>query len=76
MGLGKVCDISTRTGVVNAGMSKSCFFIMQCIHGLSEEVTEDGPRVFNFRFDMPSVDLESELRKELHNNNNNNKYLE
>ena len=47
-------------------MSKSCFFIVQGLHGLSEEVTEDGLRVFTFRFGIPSVDLESELQKEFH----------
>ena len=66
MGLCKVRNISSRTGIVETGVSKNCFFAVNGLHGLSEECTEDGPCVVIFSFGIPSADLNSELQKEFH----------
>ena len=41
MGLRQVDNISARSRVVNPGMSKSYFFIVQGLHGLGEEGAKD-----------------------------------
>ena len=66
VGLGKVCHFSAGSGVVDAGVSNSCLFIVQGLHVLGKEVTEDWPLVFNLRLGIPSTDLEGELGKEFH----------
>ena len=47
-------------------MSKSCFFVVQGLHSLREEGAKAGPGVFGFRFGIPSVNLQGELREKLH----------
>ena len=66
VGLRKAGNISSRTSVVDTGMSESCFFIVQGLHGLSEEGTKVGPGVFFFRFGVPSADLQGGLWEKLH----------
>ena len=66
VGLRKAGNISSRTSVVDTGMSESCFFIVQGLHGLSEEGAKDGPGVVFFRFGVLSANLQGELRQKLH----------
>ena len=47
--MGKVGHSSSCTGVVDAGISKCCFFIVKGLHGAGEECAEVGQGVPYFR---------------------------
>ena len=66
VGLGKVGDISFRTGVVNAGMSKCIFLVVQGLHGVDEESAEVRQGVLAVRLFVPNANLQGELREQLH----------
>ena len=66
VGMGKAGHSSSCTGVVDAGMSKCCFFVVKGMHGVGEECTEVGPGVLDFRHCIPSANLQGELGEQLH----------
>ena len=42
VGVGKIGYIGSRTGIVDAGVSKSSFLVVQGLHGVGEERTKVG----------------------------------
>ena len=62
----KVGYSSSRTGVVDAGVSKCSLFVVQGLHGVGEECAEVGPGVLDFRHCIPSADLQGELGEQLY----------
>ena len=61
----KVGHSSSRPGVVDVGVSKCSLFLVQGLHGVSEECAEVGPGVLFFGHCIPSVDLQGELGEQL-----------
>ena len=57
VGLGKVGHISSRTRVVDAGVGKHSFLVVQGLHSIGKEGAKDGPGVLNCRLFVPSTDL-------------------
>lgn len=65
-GQGKVGYISSRTGVVDADVSRSSFLVVQGLHSIGEEHAEVRPGVLAVRPFVPSVNLQGELWEQLH----------
>ena len=65
VGLGKVGYIDSRTGVVNAGVSKSSFLVVKGLHGVNEERAEVRPGVLANRLLVPTANLEGGLWEQL-----------
>ena len=57
-GLGKVVYTGSRTGVVDAGVSKSSFLVVQGLYGVGEERAEVRPGVLANRLHVLSVNLQ------------------
>ena len=55
--LGKIGHISSRTRVVDAGVGKCSFLVVQGLHSISKEGARVGPSVLNYRLFVPSADL-------------------
>ena len=66
VGLGKVGYIGSRTGIVDAGVSKSSFLVVQGLHGVGEERAKVRPGVLAVRLCIPSATLQGELWEQLH----------
>ena len=66
VGVGKIGYIGSRTGIVDAGVSKCGFLIVQGLHGVGEERAEVRPGVLVVRLCIPSVNLQGELGEQLH----------
>ena len=66
VGLGKVGYISSRTRVVDAGVSKCRYLVVQGLHSVGEERAELRPGVLNGRLFVPSANLQGELWEQLH----------
>ena len=66
MGLGKVGYISSRTGVVDADVSRSSFLVVQGLHGVGEECAEVRPGVLANMLLVPNANLQGELWEQLH----------
>ena len=65
VGMSKIGHSSSCTGVVDADMSKCCFFVVKSLHGVGKECAEVGPGVLGFRHCIPSADLQGELGEQL-----------
>ena len=61
VGVGKIGHISSRTGMVDTGVSKCCFLVVQGLHSVGKERAEVRPGVLVARHCIPSVDLQGEL---------------
>ena len=66
MDLGKVGYIGSRAGVVDAGVSKSSFHVVQGLHSVGEERAEVRPGVLAVRRFVPSANLQGELWEQLY----------
>ena len=55
VGVGKIGDICSRTGIVDAGVNKCLFLVVQGLHGVDEQCTEVGPDVLTNRLPVPSA---------------------
>ena len=66
VGLGKAGYISSRTKVVDAGVSKCSLFIVQGLHSVGKERAKVWPGVFDGRLFVPRVNLQGELWEQLH----------
>ena len=74
VGLDKVGYIGSETGVVNAGVSKSGFLVVQGLHGVGEECAEVRPGVLANMLLVPNANLQGELWEQLHVVNASQKY--
>ena len=66
VGVGKIGYIGFRTGIVDAGMSKCSFLVVQGLHGVGGEYAEVRPGVLVVRLCIPSANLQGELGEQLH----------
>ena len=66
VGLGKIGYIVSRTGIVNAGVGKSGFLVVQGLLGVGEEPAEVRQGVLVVRLCIPSANLQGELGEQLH----------
>ena len=57
MGVGKIGYIGYQTGVVDAGVSKCSFLVVQGLHGVGEERAEGRTGVLVIRLFIPSANL-------------------
>ena len=64
--MGKIRYIGSRTGIVDAGVSKCSFLIVQGLYGVCEERAEVGPGVLANGLCIPSANLQGELWEKLH----------
>ena len=58
--------IGSRTGIMDASVSKSSFLIVQGLHGAGEECAEVGPGVLSNGLRVSSANLQGELWEQLH----------
>ena len=66
VGVDKIGFIGSRTGIVDAGVSKCSFLVVQDLHDVSEDRAEVRPGVLVVRLCIPSANLQSELREQLY----------
>ena len=74
VGLSKIGHFGGGGGFVDTDRGKNCYFIVQGLHGLSEEIAEDRSSVFNSQLGIPSSNLEGELGREFHMINTDKNY--
>ena len=66
MGVGKISYISSRTGIVDADVSKCSFLVVQGLHSVGEVGAVVRPGVLAVRLCIPSGSLQGELWEQLH----------
>ena len=65
-GVCKVGYIGSRTGIVDASVSKCSFLVVQGLHSFGEELAEGRLGVLVFGHGIPSANLQGELGEQLH----------
>ena len=66
VGVSKIGYIGSRTGIVDAGVSKCTFLVVQGLHGIGEKRAKVRPGVLSVRLCIPSTNLQGELGEQLH----------